>query len=382
MDPVTADRFDDLFLTEHRLLDVRAPVEFARGALPGAVNLPLLDDGERAAVGTRYKAAGQQAAIALGHQLVCGRLREARTRAWAEAVRGHPRPVLYCFRGGLRSRIAAEWSAAAGAPVRRIEGGWKAVRSHLCRGLEARARRLPLILVGGRTGCAKTRLLTAFAEHLDLEGRAHHRGSAFGRHPTPQPAPIDFEHALAVDLLRLEARRGPDGPPLVIEDESKLVGRLLVPPPLFEAMGRSPVAQIVADRAERVENLHRDYIVQSAGAYVAAFGEAGLEHFFAALLDAVDRIRKRLGGAGHRAVRGRMEAAIDRHRRTGDDAGHRAWIDAVLERYYDRLYDWQLEQKAERIVFRGTYDEVRAYLAEVLGCPLAAAEPARGSASG
>ena len=102
------------------LIDLRAPAEFALGAFPGAVNLPLLTDAERAAVGTRYKRCGQQAAIALGEELVSGAVRDARIEAWRGFITAHPTTLLYCWRGGLRSQIAQEWLRDVGVDVSRV----------------------------------------------------------------------------------------------------------------------------------------------------------------------------------------------------------------------------------------------------------------------
>lgn len=355
---VDSARFDAVLRAGTRLIDVRAPVEYAKGTLPGAINAPILADDERAAVGTRYKEAGQQSAIELGHELVRGDVRAARIAAWKRLVEHHPDALIYCWRGGLRSRLAQRWLAEAGLPRGRIEGGFKAMRNHLCARLASLAARLPAVVIGGHTGTAKTRLLQTFDRQLDLEGYANHRGSSFGRRPDGQPTPIDFEHRVALRLLHL----GDEHLPILLEDESRLVGRLAVPPPLFERMQQAPVAQIVEPVEVRVENLHRDYIIESGREHDAVFGEDGQTHFHAALLDALDRIRKRLGGANHTHIRALMESAIAEQRRTGATEPHKLWIRAVLERYYDGLYAWQLEQKQDRIAFRGSYDEVRAWL--------------------
>ena len=110
------------------LIDLRAPTEFALGAFPGAVNLPLLTDAERAAVGTRYKQCGQQAAIALGEELVSGATRTERIDSWRTFIATHPGTLLYCWRGGLRSQIAQEWLRDSGVEVARIAGGYKTLR--------------------------------------------------------------------------------------------------------------------------------------------------------------------------------------------------------------------------------------------------------------
>ena len=117
------------------MLDTRAPVEFVKGAFPGAVNIPLMNDAEREQIGLRYKQQGQDAAIALGHQLVSGETKAARIRAWADFAHRHPDGCLYCFRGGLRSRIARQWiQEEAGIDYPRVAGGYKAMRGFLLEG--------------------------------------------------------------------------------------------------------------------------------------------------------------------------------------------------------------------------------------------------------
>ncbi|UWN51475.1 tRNA 2-selenouridine synthase [Alcanivorax sp. ALC70] len=138
-----------LFLNRAPLLDVRAPVEFAKGAFPGATNLPLLDDGERHKVGIRYKQAGQAAAIDLGNELVSGRVKRARLNAWRQWRADHPDGYLYCFRGGLRSRTTQAWLANEGIDVPLVVGGYKAMRRFLLESLDAQLARQPLWVLAG-----------------------------------------------------------------------------------------------------------------------------------------------------------------------------------------------------------------------------------------
>src|SRR4030095_1633636 len=140
------------------LIDLRAPVEFARGAFARAINLPLLTDNERAAVGTRYNECGQQAAIALGEELVSGPTREARIEAWRSFVATHPAALLYCWRGGLRSAIAQDWLHGAGVDIGRIAGGYKALRQTCLDVIQDFSRAQRLLVLGGRTGSGKTAL--------------------------------------------------------------------------------------------------------------------------------------------------------------------------------------------------------------------------------
>ena len=177
--------FEQLFLEDRPFIDTRAPVEFQRGSFPSAVNLPLMTDSERQQVGLRYKEQGEQAAVALGHELVSGATKEKRIAAWVEQVKRHENAALLCFRGGLRSQTVQSWLAASGYQLPIVNGGYKALRSYLLTSLEACLSELNLMVVGGRTGVAKTALLNKACDTLrvpviDLEGLAHHRGSAFG----------------------------------------------------------------------------------------------------------------------------------------------------------------------------------------------------------
>lgn len=357
--PVTHD-YRALFLQRVPLLDVRAPVEFARGAFPGAVNRPLLDDEQRHRIGIRYKQAGQQAAIELGHRLVSGPVREARIEAWRRFSLAHPDGALYCFRGGLRSRIAQQWLAEAGIEYLRVAGGYKALRGFLLHELEQAAAGLPLLVLGGRTGVAKTRLIQALADSVDLEGLANHRGSAFGRQLTPQPVQIDFENALAVELLALRAR---GVRAVVLEDEGSNIGSLAVPASLYRASRRAPLVVLEASLEERVEEILDGYIRDMTRAFAQRHGDEGFARFSDYLLASLGRIRKRLGGLHHQQLEALMRAALDEQGHSGAVDRHRDWIAPLLSEYYDPMYDYQLAGKRERIVFRGAREAVLDWLA-------------------
>ena len=329
------------------LLDVRAPGEFARGAFPAAVNLPLLTDDERHQVGLRYKEAGGDAALELGHRLVSGTTREERIATWRAWSEAHPDGALYCWRGGLRSQIAQEWLAAAGRAAPRVAGGFKALRS-FC--LEILGREYRWIVLAGRAGSDKTGILGGVPRHVDLEGLANHRGSAFGRRDTPQPPPIAFENGLAVRLLRLTTGVPRPAAPIAIEDESRTIGRLAVPGRVFSAMQEAPVVVVEARREDRIAQIYRTYVAGDDGARPR-------------LEQALDNIRRRLGGERHRTVQEVMQAAFE-----GAGAeGHRTWISLLLDWYYDPMYDYQLSLKEDRIVFRGGRVAVTEYLARATG---------------
>ena len=362
MRTITAQAYDDLLLTRRPLLDLRAPVEFARGAVPGAASLPLMTDEERAQVGARYKAEGQDAAVALGHALVSGSVRRQRLEAWCAWADAHPDGAMYCFRGGLRSQTAQAWLAETGRELPLVEGGYKALRRHLIDRLERCTRALRPIVIGGRTGTAKTTLIERVPRSVDLEGLANHRGSAFGRRVGGQPTPVDFENALALRLMRL-AQQGDQ--PIAVEDESRNVGRLSVPPSLLERMGSAPIALVEMPLAFRVDVTLNAYIIGACDEHIAAYGVTdGFARFADQLRDSLTRIRKRLGGQRHDEVSKQLEVALAQHRRDGDTDAHRIWIERLLVEYYDPMYDYQLEKKLDRVAFRGTLEAVHDWVTE------------------
>lgn len=179
------DDYLSLFLNDVPLMDVRAPVEFSRGSFPNTENAPLMNDEERHRVGICYKEKGQDKAIELGHQLVSGDIKAQRIEAWKRFVARHPEGYLFCFRGGLRSRLTQEWIRDAGIDYPLVKGGYKALRRFLIDSLEAQVKSGEFRILSGRTGTGKTRVLQQLPNPVDLEGLANHRGSSFGRQVTP-----------------------------------------------------------------------------------------------------------------------------------------------------------------------------------------------------
>lgn len=348
-----------LFLQGLPLADVRAPVEFAQGAFPGAVNLPLMNDAERHAVGLCFRQHGQQAAIALGHRLVAGPVKAERIAAWAAFAQAHPDGFLYCFRGGLRSHIAQQWLAEAGVRYPLITGGYKALRQTLIQTLEAAATGCGLTVLGGMTGTGKTDLLNQLAHGIDLEGHAHHRGSSFGAHPQGQPTQIDFENRLAIDLLR---KRAAGMEHFVWEDEGRHIGRCAVPPTLRDRLAAAPLVWLEAPFEARVDRILRDYVVGQQAALAMLHGpEQALALLSVHLLQSLDKTAKRLGGERHRRIRSCLQDALVQHQ-AGDVQAHRAWIAALLQEYYDPMYRFQRQQQAGRIVFTGDAASVLDWL--------------------
>ena len=270
-----------------RWVDLRSPSEHARDAIPGTVNVPLFDDDERALIGTLYKQVSPEAAYAQGLALVTPRLDEL-----VEAV-GNPVPhttsgirpvvcdtvlgesrrlvpeelVLYCWRGGMRSRSVAELMRGRGRRVSVLDGGYKSYRSWVMRRLAAwpPPGPSPFVMISGATGTGKTLLLqeleaAAPGSTLDLEACAGHRSSilgAVGRRPTSQPG---FESRIAARLDEL----GP--PPWFVEAESRKVGDVIVPDALWRAMRSGHVVELSAQPATRVRILVEDYLASPGAA--------------------------------------------------------------------------------------------------------------------
>lgn len=357
--PDTAD-YRRLLLEGAPLIDTRAPVEFARGSVPGAVNLPLMEDEERARVGTCYKREGQEAAIALGHELVSGTVKEERIAAWRDFAQRHPDGYLFCFRGGMRSAICQQWLREAGVTWPRVTGGYKAMRRFLLEELERLSGALPWVILAGHTGAAKTVLLNRCPVAIDLEGLAHHRGSAFGNHVAGQPTQIDFENRLALAMIHQEAEH--PGAKVVLEDESRLIGRRSLPLALRQAMERAPVAVVDVPLEQRVSHSFDNYILDKRAEWQRALGDdEGFAAFAGDLRESLYRVRRRLGGERYRELKGVLESALDAHA-AGDAEGHREWIRALLRDYYDPMYEYQMSFKQDRVVFRGSPDQVLQYL--------------------
>jgi tRNA 2-selenouridine synthase len=360
------DNLHSLFVGDVPLLDVRAPLEFAEGAFPTAENHPLIDDEQRRRIGIEYKEAGQEQAVALGEELVSGNLKTERIARWTEFLQRHPDAVLYCFRGGKRSEISQRWLLeGAGISCPRVRGGYKAMRRFLLDQLEQNSRQCRPIVIGGRTGVGKTRLLERCATRIDLEALANHRGSAFGQHVQPQPAQIDFENALSITLLKLVDAGNPF---FVVEDESRNIGSRHVPPAFFARMANAPLVLLEASDEERVDITLQEYVHDALAEFRAACGVYdGFRQWSDYLLGSVDRIRRRLGGDRHAQVRAMLDAAIERHALSGDSEGHRSWIAFLLREYYDGMYEYQLTRKAERIAFRGESPAVQEFLRQTYG---------------
>jgi tRNA 2-selenouridine synthase len=346
------DNYFELFVNDVPMMDVRAPVEFNKGAFPCAANIPLLDDDQRQQIGIRYKHAGEQEAIELGLQLATAEIRALRIKAWKDFCRQNPKGYLYCFRGGLRSRTTQSWILEQGIEFPLIKGGYKAMRRYLIDELKTSIDTVPLVIVAGLTGSGKTRVLQQISHHIDFEGIANHRGSAFGRDASDvQPSVIDWENCVSIEFLKHRCRS--PGKPVFIEDESRRIGRVSMPDTLYEKMQRSPRAILEVNLDARIHLISEDYLKHAWPQYLQTFGDSAEVEFSRYVLDNLKRIQRRLGGEKYRIVHQYFEAALKEFFSSNSLTGFNDGIKILLTDYYDPMYRYQLGRKSAPIIFQG-----------------------------
>lgn len=355
--PLTED-FRRIVLENRPLIDVRAPVEFGKGAFPQAYNLALMNDEERHLIGIRYKEQGNASAVALGKTLV-GPVKEARVQAWVDFMQVHPDAYLYCFRGGQRSQIAQAWLKDAGIVIPRLKGGYKAFRQFLMQESERISAASNTLILGGHTGSGKTLLLHQLQNSIDLEGLAHHRGSTFGKFVTPQPSQIDFEDTLAYALIQHEAK---EHRTLVIEDESHNIGRLYIPKPVFSSLKKGQFILLETPMAERVEIIFEEYVINALADYRKVYANEGTQQWYDDANKGIDRIRKRIGYERYSSIKILFEDAYRLQENSGELSAHKVWIEMLLAEYYDPMYDYQIEKSSIPKVFRGSAEEILEYI--------------------
>ncbi|GGX07319.1 tRNA 2-selenouridine synthase [Pigmentiphaga litoralis] len=250
-------RVDELHAFD-TLIDARSPAEFALDHIPGAINCPSLDDEERRIVGTIYKQTGAFEARRVGGAMVAANIARHLNERFADQPASW-KPLVYCWRGGLRSGSMVNWLRLVGWDAQQLAGGYKSFRHHVIEQLEAASPRLQLRVICGATGSAKTRVLQALGEMgeqvLDLEHVARHKGSLLGALPgIPQPSQKAFETQVAHVLEGLDLSRV-----VYVEGESPRIGKVALPLPLVERMRAAPCIEVQATAAARLDYLLRDY---------------------------------------------------------------------------------------------------------------------------
>ncbi|MBK9014947.1 MAG: tRNA 2-selenouridine(34) synthase MnmH [Saprospiraceae bacterium] len=288
------------------LLDVRTPAEYAQGHVPGALNLPLFSDEERAEVGTLYKQVSPERAFLRGLDIAGAKM------SWyvREAMRLAPgkKIAIHCWRGGQRSGSLATLLSFAGFDVEVLQGGYKAYRHHVLEHFSLRKSKF--VVLGGKTGSGKTEILKQLAalgeQVIDLEKLANHKGSAFGAlGEEPQPRVEQFENNLFAELEKMDHQRR-----IWVENESRSIGRVAIPAGFFEQFKAAPIVLLEVSFDERIRHLVEGY---------ATFPKEEL-------IESLVKITKRMGGNN---VKEALEAFED---------GKVEAATAVALNYYDKTY--------------------------------------------
>ncbi|MFZ3230350.1 MAG: tRNA 2-selenouridine(34) synthase MnmH [Pseudobdellovibrio sp.] len=359
MKTITIDDFKNQLLNKTPLIDVRAAIEFVTGSIPGSINLPILDDQERHQIGICYKNKGQEAAIVLGHKLVSGENLESKVSAWKAELSKNPDTIITCFRGGLRSQSAQKFLQDVGIKTVRLEKGYKSARQYFMDHLQSYAKATPMLILSGTTGSGKTHVINdiaGFYPTVDLEGLAHHRGSAFGAWSIPQPAQADFENRLAVETMKVAAT---ELRPLLLEDESRLIGSCHIPEYFFLKMREASVILIQEPLESRIENIFADYITSLIN---DSSSVEDVKNIFAKYKNSVSRIQKKMGGLRAQELLNDLnECELDFTESKAVNK-NKIWIEKLLVWYYDSMYLGSLEMRKPNIAFKGSSAEVKSFL--------------------
>jgi tRNA 2-selenouridine synthase len=300
------------------IVDVRSQGEFQEGHIREAINIPLLTNEERVAVGTDYKQKGPNEAIKTGFRLVGPRLQDIVNEA--EGVAQGNELLVHCWRGGSRSNNFSQFIGMAGMKSYTLKGGYKAYRSLA---LESFKKPFQIVLITGCTGSGKSEVLRELKAQgeqvLDLEKLANHKGSAFGGLlMPPQPTTEQFQNELFEEILSLDINRR-----IWVEDESIAIGKIFLPADFWKTMHESPLVQMDVPKGVRIQRLVHEY------------GPADREEF----LTIMGKIVKRLGGqhyntAKEKLLQGDMASTID-----------------LLLTYYDKAYLQSIEKRKESVKF-------------------------------
>ena len=331
------------------LIDLRAPIEFKKGAFPSSVNIPILNDEQRTKVGITYKKRGSDSAEELGYDLVKDQQNEI-VRLWKQFIEKNPSTYIYCMRGGKRSQIAQSWLRYEGIDIPIIDGGYKALRNTTIEILNSvKSDQKSWLILAGRTGTGKTAILKNLNSAIDLEKHAAHRGSAFGELAKQQPTVINFENNLASEYIKHNSNI------LFLEDESRRIGKLTIPSPWYEKMKESKLVVIELDIEERIMNIAKEYVYNLL--------DDGLtkENLNKLLQASLFKIHKRLGLKVYNEISTKIQNILI----NSSKIPHEEWIKELLVKYYDPMYDYQLEAKKNRCLLRGNKPEIIKFLEQV-----------------
>ena len=326
-------------------LDVRSLIEYEKGSIPNSINIPILNDDERKKVGKAYKDQGHEVAMKVGYRLVSGDIKNLRISKWKDLILANSDTKIYCMRGGQRSKIASEWLKSIGLDTPVIKGGYKSLRKTCLDTLDlAGYDNKEWLILAGKTGSGKTVLLNYFKNSIDLEGLANHRGSAFGGKIKPQPIVSNVDNMLAVKYLNHTKKI------LLIEDESRTIGRIPIPESWYLKMKQSKAILLKIHTDLRINNIHNEYIRTPINQ-----GQEGLQE---SLQNSLLKIRKRLGEKLYKDLNDIIGSSF----LNSDIDGHKEWIKKLLLEYYDPQYDYQLKNKNGKIIFEGDTNEIIDYI--------------------
>ena len=311
--------FIETLIDSHLLVDVRTPLEYADDHIPGAINVPLLSNEERVEIGTLHKEVGPHAARQRGLELTAHRFPEI-VASIARAACGRP-ALVYCWRGGLRSKTVTSILELTGHPALQLVGGYKSFRNHVSSFFNPYTPKSPLVVLHGMTGIGKTTFLLRLKQRgssvLDLEGLACHRGSAFGQLGLTQ----SLSQKRFETLLWDQCRKAPSDLPLIVEGESERIGRVSLPGDFYQKMAAGIRVWCSASLETRVQRLIDEY---------------GLPAYKEEMGAALQRIRKKLGGKICDELAGNLERWELEPFMTG-----------LVCDYYDKVYyknrDWEAD---------------------------------------
>ena len=332
-------------------IDLRSENEFKKGSIPRSVNIPILNNDQFKKVGIEYKKNGSDAAIALGHSLVKGSLKENLIHHWTEHLKKNPECLLYCFRGGMRSEIAVKWLNDCGVKVNRLKGGYKNFRNWvISQHLDIENYIKDWIIIGGLTGSGKTDFLRSFKESIDLEQIANHRGSAFGVRDSGQPTQSNFENILTLDYLNHKYEK------LILEDESRTIGRAGLPGFWYQKMQSSKLVILEVDDDKRAENIYYEYV------YDEINNGNSEDKLLEKYLGSLNNIKRRLGNVVYNNIKDLMKSAFHQN----EKEIHKEWILTLLTSYYDKMYSYKLDMRKDFIVHKGEIESCRDYIKSML----------------
>ena len=332
-------------------IDLRSENEFKKGSIPQSVNIPILNNDQFKKVGIEYKKNGSDAAIALGHSLVKGSLKENLIHHWTEHLKKNPECLLYCFRGGMRSEIAVKWLNDCGVKVNRLKGGYKNFRNWvISQHLDIENYIKDWIIIGGLTGSGKTDFLRSFKESIDLEQIANHRGSAFGVRDSGQPTQSNFENILTLDYLNHKYEK------LILEDESRTIGRAGLPGFWYQKMQSSKLVILEVDDDKRAENIYYEYV------YNEINNGNSEDKLLEKYLGSLNNIKRRLGNVVYNNIKDLMKSAFHQN----EKEIHKEWILTLLTSYYDKMYSYKLDMRKDFIVHKGEIESCRDYINAML----------------